>query len=173
MSKGSNQSSHRRKNLLTGEWVLVSPHRMLRPWNGEIAAQSPEQRLEYDSDCYLCPGNTRAEGAKNPKYIGHLTFDNDFPALSREKISDDLEIPNREKPVHGDPQNSLQLSHSEANLFQAEEETGACRVICYSASHNQSLATLNQPELEQAFSLFQTEYQQLAGRADIGDVQLF
>ena len=65
---------HRRYNPLTGEWVLVSPHRMKRPWQGRVEEPALEQLPEYDSDCYLCPGNTRAEGKTNPEYSGTYVF---------------------------------------------------------------------------------------------------
>ncbi len=53
---------HRRKNILNGDWVLVSPQRTKRPWQGEIAEAARQIRSEYDPDCYLCPGNKRANG---------------------------------------------------------------------------------------------------------------
>ena len=70
--------SHRRKNLLTGEWVLVSPHRTDRPWQGEVSSPPVEQRLAYDPGCYLCPGNKRANGDVNPPYDTTFVFTNDF-----------------------------------------------------------------------------------------------
>lgn len=113
---------HRRKNPLTGRTVLVSPHRLSRPWDGqkeEVEARGPS----YDADCYLCPGNIRANGAVNPGYDATFVFDNDFRALLDEPGNID----------NGDP------------LFAAEAVTGTCRVICYSADHSKTLAELSLP----------------------------
>src|SRR5689334_10118066 len=72
---------HRRLNPLTGNWVLVSPHRTKRPWQGQVENSAPEAQPEYDPNCYLCPGNERAGGVRNPKYSSTFVFDNDFAAL--------------------------------------------------------------------------------------------
>src|SRR5215467_13515610 len=74
-------SSHRRRNALTGEWVLVSPHRTQRPWQGQVERTSPPAAVAYDPKCYLCPGNERAGGSRNPQYGSTFAFDNDFAAL--------------------------------------------------------------------------------------------
>ena len=75
------QYPHRRQNPLTGDWVLVSPHRLLRPWQGKVERLTEAQRPEYDPNCYLCPGNARAGSAHNAAYASTFVFDNDFPAL--------------------------------------------------------------------------------------------
>src|SRR4029079_17100352 len=106
---------HRRRNLLTGEWVLVSPHRTKRPWQGQVERLPPDKRPTYDPQCYLCPGNERAGGHRNPTYADTFVFDNDFAAL----------LP--EGPRHDVSQNEF---------FQAEAETGLCRVICFSPRHD-------------------------------------
>jgi UDPglucose--hexose-1-phosphate uridylyltransferase len=72
---------HRRQNALSGEWVLVSPQRTERPWLGHAEQVVPEQLSEYEPSCYLCPGNERAGGGRNPDYPGTFVFTNDFPAL--------------------------------------------------------------------------------------------
>src|SRR5215469_2258076 len=75
------EDPHRRLNPLTGEWVLVSPQRATRPWQGLVEAPAQEAALQYDPTCYLCPGNARAGGVRNPAYASTFVFDNDFPAL--------------------------------------------------------------------------------------------
>src|SRR5271169_3457705 len=75
---------HRRFNPLKREWVLVSPHRAQRPWQGQVESVPPEAQAAFDPDCYLCPGNVRAAGVRNPAYTGTFVFDNDFAALKPE-----------------------------------------------------------------------------------------
>ena len=110
-------SSHRRKNLLTGEWVLVSPHRTERPWQGQEEDGTDDLLPRHDPDCYLCPGNERADGQLNPDYAGPWAVDNDFPALTPHVLEAD------------DP----------AELFQAVPESGQCRVVCYTERHDLGL----------------------------------
>lgn len=109
---------HRRYNPLTGEWVLVSPHRTKRPWQGQIEKAPPDDRPPYDPKCYLCPGNERAGGAKNPRYQNIFVFENDFAALLANT------------PLTGRP---------EKFLFQAESVQGTCRVMCFSPRHDLTL----------------------------------
>src|SRR5215471_1804920 len=78
------QDPHRRYNLLTREWVLVSPHRTQRPWQGQVEAADVESQPDYDAACYLCPGNARAGGVRNPNYTSTFVFDNDFAAFKPE-----------------------------------------------------------------------------------------
>src|SRR5689334_7500494 len=103
-----NENSHRRLNVLTGEWVVVSPHRSKRPWLGQTEKTVTAACPSYDSECYLCPGNQRAGEKTNPKYEGVYAFDNDFPALQ-------LETP---AGAAGD-----------GRLIVAESERGVCRVV--------------------------------------------
>lgn len=112
---------HRRRNLLTGEWVLVSPHRTLRPWNGERSEGSAPDRPSHGPDCHLCPGNARVGGAHNPDYTGPYVFQNDFPALLPEAVSP--------APPRG--------------LFEIETARGEARVICYGPDHSLSLASMD------------------------------
>jgi UDPglucose--hexose-1-phosphate uridylyltransferase len=103
--------SHRRFNTLTGEWVLVSPHRSKRPWQGQVEKNNPAQRPAYDPTCYLCPDNIRAGGNKNPDYKNTFVFTNDFSALLEDS--------------------PLQKTN-EKDIFITENQSGICRVMCFS-----------------------------------------
>jgi UDPglucose--hexose-1-phosphate uridylyltransferase len=118
------ESPHRRYNALTGDWVLVSPHRTLRPWQGQVEKVMAEQRPSYDPACYLCPGNERAGGKRNPQYEGTFAFENDFAALL---------------PELGEG------SAASSPLLRTEAEAGICRVLCFSPRHDLTL-----PEMEVA-----------------------
>jgi len=109
---------HRRYNPLTGEWVLVSPHRTKRPWQGQVERPPQETRPAYDPQCYLCPGNSRAGGLQNPPYDSTFVFTNDFSAL----------LP--------DTPPAAIASHP---LLRTESEAGVCRVICFSPRHDLTL----------------------------------
>ncbi len=113
---------HRRYNALNGDWILVSPHRMKRPWQGQVEKLPPDNRPAYDPSCYLCPGNTRTSGETNPNYEATYVFPNDFPAILKE-------APTPAGTPHP--------------LFQAQQVEGECRVICFSPSHDLTL-----PEME-------------------------
>lgn len=143
--------SHRRKNLLTGEWILVSPHRTQRPWQGQVNDPEGGSRIDYDPDCYLCPGNTRAGGVVNPDYVGGFAFDNDFAALS--PVSD---IPAGDNP-----------------FFQAEAESGCCRVVCFTEKHHLRLANMDDEGVAAALEFLFDEFDKLDRRPDIGFVQVF
>ncbi|MDX1616245.1 MAG: UDP-glucose--hexose-1-phosphate uridylyltransferase, partial [Candidatus Promineifilaceae bacterium] len=117
---------HRRYNPLTAEWVLVSPHRMKRPWQGQVEKKVPEKRPSYDPDCYLCPGNARAGAAHNPKYENTFVFTNDFAAL----------LP--------DSPSKVDSAHS---LLQAQGVRGTCRVICFSPRHDLTLPEMTLDEI--------------------------
>ena len=81
MTDTGSQLPHRRHNPLTGEWVTVSPQRTQRPWQGAVSDGATDTALSFDPSCYLCPGNTRANGERNPDYTAPWAFDNDFPAV--------------------------------------------------------------------------------------------
>lgn len=112
---------HRRRNLLTGEWILVSPHRAKRPWQGEQADPAPSDAPRHDPACYLCPGNARTSGAVNPDYPATFVFPNDFPALLHDS-ADEAEA---------------------GDLFETAPARGEARVICYSPDHSQTLARMD------------------------------
>ena len=113
---------HRRFNALTGEWVQVSPHRMQRPWQGQESAANSEIRPAHDPACYLCPGNERAGGQRNPDYQETFVFDNDFAALLAEGSATTPE------------------SHA---LLRSSPVHGACRVLCFSPRHDLTLAQMD------------------------------
>ncbi|NDV61465.1 UDP-glucose--hexose-1-phosphate uridylyltransferase [Puniceicoccales bacterium CK1056] len=117
---------HRRRNQLTGEWVLCSPHRATRPWLGQQEEVHKEERPEHDPSCYLCPGNRRANGVDNPSYEGTYVFENDFPALLNEDPSDDA---------------------SEHHLLRCANVQGTCRVICFSPRHDLTLAKMEPADI--------------------------
>ena len=145
---------HRRRNLLTGEWVLVSPHRMRRPWQGQVEARAPESRPQHDPTCYLCPGNERAGGERNPAYTSTFVFDNDFAAL---------------RPLAADGRQSLDVD----GLLVARAESGLCRVICFSPRHDLSLPELSPAELRRVVDVWTEQYLELGARDDVAHVQLF
>jgi UDPglucose--hexose-1-phosphate uridylyltransferase len=143
-------TSHRRKNILTGEWTLVSPHRLARPWDGKKDKPLTNSKLSYDPNCYLCPGNERNNGKKNPLYKDVYVFNNDFSALKNEPIQ-----------VYQD------------GLFEAKSESGICRVICYSDNHKATLPILNVNSIEKIIKVWQNEYQLLGEKSNINYVQIF
>ena len=138
-----NNRPHRRRNPLTGEWVLVSPRRTRRPWLGGREPGVGEPRPPYDPDCHLCPGNRRAGGAVNPKYTSTHVFTNDFPAL--------LE----------DPWDGPGPSHP---LMRFEPVQGACRVICYSPRHDLTLAEMPEASIRTVVDLWARETESLGAR---------
>ena len=148
---------HRRLNLLTGEWVLVSPHRAKRPWQGQVEKLPVEMLPAYDPTCYLCPGNTRNTGAQNPNYTGTFVFDNDFAAL----------LPPDESS------GEITNSGGSDGLFAAQTASGVCRVVCFSPRHDLSVPEMTQPEVEQVIRTW-TEQTLELGRIDfINYVQVF
>jgi UDPglucose--hexose-1-phosphate uridylyltransferase len=143
--------SHRRRNLLTGEWVLVSPHRTDRPWQGLVEPAVVEPSQMYDPKCYLCPGNTRSLGEENPRYVGPWAFENDFPALSTD----------------------LTESHESSKMFQTVPETGRCRVVCYTDRHDLCMTSMEEDELFTAMEFLFGEFDMLDREPGIGYVQVF
>lgn len=124
---------HRRRNPLTGEYVLVSPHRTKRPWQGQMERLPAEARPAYDPKCYLCPGNERAGGVRNPVYDGTFVFTNDFAAL----LTDTPDAPPADDP-----------------LFMLESARGTCRVICFSPRHDLTLAEMSVPDIRRVIDVW-------------------
>lgn len=143
--------SHRRQNLLTGEWVLVSPQRTSRPWRGLVEESAPGPGPAYDPECYLCPGNRRVNDRRNPDYSGPFAFDNDFPALAHEVGQESADHP----------------------LFVSRPENGRCRVVCYSEEHDRHLADMSVEEIRAVFRFLFDESAALDELPDIAYVQVF
>jgi UDPglucose--hexose-1-phosphate uridylyltransferase len=146
------QIPHRRFNPLTREWVLVSPHRMERPWQGKLERAAYPDQPAYDPDCYLCPGNSRAGGRRNPPYPSTLVFDNDYPAL----------LP--DAPGAG---------MDERGLIVARPEAGICRVVCFSPRHDLTIARMSPAQLRAVVDVWVEQYRSLAAIAWIRHIQIF
>jgi UDPglucose--hexose-1-phosphate uridylyltransferase len=149
---------HRRQNPLTGEWVLVSPHRTLRPWQGQVEKASLSKLPAYDPDCYLCPGNARAEGKKNNLYTSTYVFDNDFPALLYTSKSIQKEV---------------QDSTTKNDFFRIRPEIGITRVMCFSPRHDLSIPELSQSEVEAVVRGWIGQSEELSNLEEIQYVQIF
>ena len=143
---------HRRWNPLEREWILVSPHRAGRPWQGQVETPQPPLDLEYDPACYLCPGNARAQGHVNPKYRDTLVFDNDFAALK----------PDTE--AHATNQHDLLI---------AETERGICRVICFAPEHHLTVSRLKPEAIRKVVDTWAAQYDEIESRDWIRWVQVF
>ena len=133
---------HRRYNPLLDEWVLVSPHRAKRPWQGQIEDTEMEHQSAHVSDCYLCAGNTRINGAVNPQYQHTFVFNNDFAAL----MSDAPEF------QQNDP------------LFKMHVEQGESRVICFSPDHSKTLPQMKLADIIEVVKTWQQQYQELGSK---------
>jgi UDPglucose--hexose-1-phosphate uridylyltransferase len=147
------EGPHRRYNPLLEEWVLCSPQRLQRPWEG-LTEGSPESRPRYDRGCYLCPGNERANGKRNPAYSTTFAFPNDFPAV-----------------VEGLALETAELD--EDGLFVARAETGICRVLCFSPRHDLTLAHMDRAGLRQVVEAWVEEVASLGSRDSVRYVQVF
>lgn len=143
---------HRRFNPLTRDWVLVSPQRTQRPWLGHVEKVPGEGLPAYDPTCYLCPGNSRAEGVTNPPYTSTFVFDNDFPAIL---------------PTSG------QMPPETHPLFQAQPETGACRVVCFSPRHDLTIPQLPVEQIVRVIQTWSEQTAELYRQPRIAHVQVF
>ena len=146
------KTPHRRYNPLLDEWVLCSPHRLQRPWQGQVEDEAPENRPGYDPSCYLCPGNLRANGERNPAYTATFAFDNDFAALLPESAI---------APVDED------------GLLVAEPATGRCRVLCFSPRHDLTLAEMDVEAIRPVVDTWAREVKTIGAEPAVRYVQVF
>jgi UDPglucose--hexose-1-phosphate uridylyltransferase len=144
---------HRRFNALRGQWVLVSPQRTQRPWQGQTSKPIAAEAIAYDPACYLCPGNPRAGGAVTPKYDGVFVFDNDYPALLGMDAT--AEAP------------------ASAGLLVAEAEVGRCRVVCFDPNHSLTLAAMSRAGIQRVIEVWRQETAELGAAPEINYVQVF
>ena len=148
------QEPHRRLNPLTGEWVLVSPQRWQRPWQGQVERPPASSTAEYDPSCYLCPGNERVGGVRNPQYESTFVFTNDFAAL---------------KP-HVEP---LTEHESSRGLLCAESEAGTCKVVCFSPRHDLTLSHMSVAQILQVVDTWVEQFVELGSLPYVNYVQVF
>ena len=148
-----NEDPHRRYNPLINEWVLVSPHRSKRPWQGQNETVRSDTLPEYDTNCYLCPGNLRANGTINPSYDNSFVFENDFGSMKHEEIL--FEAPKLD------------------TFFKAEPERGISRVVCFSPKHNLTLPEMDVKAIKNIIKTWQKEYTELGKMQYINHVQIF
>jgi UDPglucose--hexose-1-phosphate uridylyltransferase len=134
---------HRRLNPLTGEWVLVSPHRTERPWLGQVEKSSVDERPRFDPHCYLCPGNERAGGARNPQYDSTFVFTNDFATLRPDTPP---------APMSAQP------------LLTVESQQGTCRVICFSPRHDLTLPEMEPVDIRRVVDVWAQQAVELGAR---------
>jgi UDPglucose--hexose-1-phosphate uridylyltransferase len=146
-------SPHRRYDPLRGRWVLVSPHRTQRPWQGEVSKTDTAPALHYDPSCYLCPGNTRAGGKQTPPYTGIFAFDNDYAAL----------LPDSPPMEAGIGQ----------GLLRAETERGVCRVLCFHPDHSLTLSGMQVADIVRVVEAWTAEFLELGSRPGLRHVQIF
>ncbi|MEX5718426.1 UDP-glucose--hexose-1-phosphate uridylyltransferase [Geodermatophilus maliterrae] len=145
-------ASHRRLNRLTGEWVLVSPHRTARPWQGQVEEVAADQRPAYDPACYLCPGNGRAGGARTPEYDSTYVFDNDFAALTPDVAPEE---------------------DDRKGLLIAQSERGICRVVCFSPRHDLTLGQMPAEAIRTVVDTWVDQYLELGSLDWVRHVQIF
>lgn len=143
--------SHKRYNLLTGEWVQVSPHRSKRPWQGQEEKIALEKRPKYDPKCYLCPTNKRSNGTTNPEYKDVFVFTNDFAAI----------------------QPDVPFANHDTGFFRLKSERGTCRVICFSPRHDLTIPQMEIKEITKVVQLWVDECQELDKKDYINYIQIF
>jgi UDPglucose--hexose-1-phosphate uridylyltransferase len=146
------ETPHRRFNPLMREWVLVSPHREKRPWLGKVEKAAAAPPLTFDRSCYLCPGNARAGGVRNPDYKSTFVFDNDFPALLPDAPARTID---------------------EEALLVARSEPGICRVVCFTPRHDLTIPRMGVEEIRHVIDVWAEQYRELGARPAIRHVQIF
>src|SRR5947209_17261124 len=137
---------------LREEWVIVAAHRQNRPWSGGTVERAEESAPDYAPDCYLCPGNLRVSGARNPDYASTFVFDNDLPCVGPDAPRD------LEPPV---------------GVYRNRPAEGLARVVCYSPRHSLTLAELGPREVEELVRVWQGQYRELGSRAEVKHVLIF
>ena len=145
------EHAHRRLNPLTREWVLVSPQRTERPWQGQIEPAPREVVVSYDPECYMCPGNARSGGAKNPDYQSHFVFDNEFPAVRPD----------------------TPIENASDGLLVASGESGICRVVCFSPRHDLTMSGMATAAIREVVDVWAQQHAELETLEKIGHVQIF
>jgi UDPglucose--hexose-1-phosphate uridylyltransferase len=150
---------HRRWNPLRKEWILVSPHRTKRPWQGSVEKTPANSRPAHDPKCYLCPGNERAGGFLNPDYPDTFAFDNDFPAVLSPELSKE--------------EGAIEYSESLNGIVRSAPQNGRCRVICFSPRHDLTLPEMEISAIRRVVDLWQNEYTALGNEPYINHVMTF
>jgi len=143
---------HRRYNPLLNDWVLVSPHRTKRPWQGKVERAGNAELPAYEPGCYLCPGNVRAGSETNPPYENTFVFTNDFSALLSDVPKEHL---------------------SENGLLMAQSERGICKVICFSPQHNLTFSRMVDAQIKPVINVWTEQFKQLGAIDFINYVQIF
>lgn len=149
-----NQSTHNRLNVLTGEWIKVSPHRTKRPWQGQVEDIQRPSEIRYEPSCYLCPNNTRSNNEQNPDYKDTYVFTNDFSALIKDSNSDEQ-------------------SFGPNNMLKSKGEKGICKVICFSPRHDLTVARMDIDSIVKIINVWRDQYNELGSKPFINHVQIF
>jgi UDPglucose--hexose-1-phosphate uridylyltransferase len=143
---------HRRRNPLLREWVLVSPQRTERPWQGRVESAAGPPPVQYDPQCYLCPGNARAGGHRNPPYTGTFVFDNDYPAMLPDVSPGEVD---------------------QDGILRASSERGICRVVCFTPRHDLTIPVMTQDEVRNVVEVWTAQYRDLGALPWVKYVQIF